>query len=81
MLERGEIGEAFFYLARLVPYSVLGGLYFSGQVGGFSIYVQYSIYLSIYPSIIYPSIYVDIHLYIYIYKYAARCSVTILTIH
>ncbi|CAJ1368079.1 unnamed protein product [Effrenium voratum] len=24
--------KAFFYLARLVPYSVLGGLYFSGQV-------------------------------------------------
>ena len=30
-----ECGEAFFYLARLVPYSVLGGLYFSGQVRTF----------------------------------------------
>ena len=26
--------EAFFYLARLVPYFVLGGLYFSGQAWG-----------------------------------------------
>ena len=31
MLRSEALVEAFFYLARLVPYFVLGGLYFSGQ--------------------------------------------------